>query len=330
MSDRQQQGVCVIIAAYNGERTIARAVASALREPEVREVVVVDDASTDATSARAAGADDGSGRLAILRHDRNRGPSAARNFALRSSSADLVAVLDADDFVVPGRFARLLATPDWDMIADNIAFLPESRAAEFAFAELRDFPANGRLLELPAFVTGNIPRRGVMRGELGFLKPLMRRDFLVRNRLGYDEALRLGEDFILYCQALAAGARFRLIDQCGYVAVERTHSLSGRHRTADLAALAASHERLLGLPGLPPGDRALVERHLDHVRRKLHHRDFLDRKHSSGLRRALTDYAGRPAALWRIAQDVFRDKLRGRNDIGGVGEPEGALRYLFG
>jgi succinoglycan biosynthesis protein ExoU len=329
MPDRQQ-GVCVIVAAYNGERTIGRAVASALREPEVREVVVVDDASTDATSARAAGADDGSGRLAILRHDRNRGPAAARNLALRSSSADLVAVLDADDFVVPGRFARLLAMSDWDMIADNIAFLPESRAAEFAFTELRDFPANGRLMELDTFVAGNIPRHGVMRGELGFLKPLMRRDFLVRNGLDYDEGLRLGEDFILYCQALAAGARFRLTDQCGYVAVERMHSLSGRHRTADLAALAGAHERLLGLAGLPADDRALVERHLGHVRRKLHHRDFLDRKHSSGLPRAVTDYAGRPATLWRIAQDVARDKLRRRRGYDGAGEPEGALRYLFG
>ncbi|MBO9378348.1 glycosyltransferase [Sphingomonas histidinilytica] len=324
-----QPGVCVVIAAYNGERTIGRAVASALREAEVREVVVVDDASTDATAARAVRADDGSGRLAILRHDRNRGPSAARNAALRASSAELIAVLDADDFIVPGRFARLLAMSDWDMIADNIAFLPERRAAEFAFAELRDFPANARLMALDAFVAGNIPQPGVRRGELGFLKPVMRRAFLERNRLTYDEGLRLGEDFILYCQALAAGARFRLTDQCGYVAVERAHSLSGRHRTADLAALAKAHERLLDLPGLPAADRALVERHLDHVRRKLHHRDFLDRKHNGGLSRAVGDYLARPATLWRIAQDVVRDKLRGRN-VGTVREPEAALRYLFG
>ncbi|ABQ70863.1 glycosyl transferase, family 2 [Rhizorhabdus wittichii RW1] len=324
-----QPGVCVVIAAYDGERTIARAVASALREAEVREVVVVDDASTDATAARAAQADDGSGRLAILRHDRNRGPSAARNHALRSSSAELVAVLDADDFIVPGRFARLLAMPDWDMIADNIAFLPERRAVEFAFAELRDFPADARLMALDAFVAGNIPRPGVRRGELGFLKPVMRRDFLERNRLAYDEGLRLGEDFILYCRALAAGARFRLTDQCGYVAVERAHSLSGRHRTVDLAALAQAHEHLLGLSGLPAADRALVERHLDHVRRKLHHRDFLDRKHSDGLLRAVGGYAARPATLWRIAQDVARDKL-GRRAGDAVREPEPALRYLFG
>lgn len=327
LSERRS-GVCVIIAAFNGERTIARAVSSALREAEVREVVVVDDASTDATSARAMRADDGSGRLAILRQDRNQGPSAARNAALRSSSSDLVAVLDADDFIVPGRFARLLEMRDWDMIADNIAFLPEQRAAEFAFAELRDFPADGRLLALDDFIAGNIPQPGVRRGELGFLKPVMRRDFLERNRLAYDEGLRLGEDFILYCQALAAGARFRLTDQCGYVAVERALSLSGLHRTSDLAALAKAHERLLRHPGIPAADRVLLEQHLGHVCRKLHHRDFLDRKHSDGLLRAVGRYAARPATLWRIAQDVARDKLR-RHTTGAVREPEAALRYLF-
>jgi len=318
-------GVCVIVAAYNGERTIGRAIASALREPEVREVIVVDDASSDGTAAHAAAADDGSGRLVILRHDRNRGPSAARNYALRSSSANLVAILDADDFFVPGRFARLLAVPDWDMIADNIAFLPESRVDDFAFDDLRAFPGKGRALDLAGFVEGNIPAPGIMRGELGFLKPVIRRNYLREKGLDYDEALRLGEDFILYCEALAAGARFRLTDACGYVAVERANSLSGRHSTGDLAALAAAHDRLVAAPGLAGGERALLERHLQHVRRKLHHRDFLDRKHRNGLARAVADYAGQPGALLRIAGDVARDKL-GRRP---VPEPVTPLRYLF-
>lgn len=321
--------VCVIIAAYNGERTIGRALASALREPEVREVIVVDDASGDRTTARAMAADDGSGRLTILRHARNLGPSAARNYALRSSSAGLVAILDADDFIVPGRFARLLALPDWDMIADNIAFLPESRMDGFGFGDLRHFPGTGRVLDLAGFVEGNIPAPGIMRGELGFLKPVMRRTFLEQRGIAYDEGLRLGEDFILYCEALVAGARFRLTDACGYVAVERAHSLSGRHRTADLAALAAAHGRLIERSGLPDGDRKVVERHLGHVRRKLHHRDFLDRKHSLGLARALGAYAARPGVLMRIAQDVARDKLRQRRTAVPIGEPVAPLRYLF-
>lgn len=322
------QTVCVIIAAYNGERTIARAVASALREPEVCEVVVVDDASSDDTTARAAEADDGSGRLISLRHEANRGPSAARNFALRSSRAELVAVLDADDFIVPGRFSRLLAIPDWDMIADNIAFVPEPAVPGFAFSQLREFPSDSRLMSLADFIDGNIPRPNISRGELGFLKPVIRRDLLAAAALDYDETLRLGEDFVLYCQALAAGARFRLVQQCGYVAVERAHSLSGLHRTADLAALAAAHEKLLQLRGISAADRRILLRHRSHVLRKLGHRDFLDRKHAAGLPHALWRYAARPKMLFRIACDIARDKLFRRRERA----PESGQipRYLFG
>uniref|UniRef100_UPI00313BE9EB glycosyltransferase n=1 Tax=Methylobacterium fujisawaense TaxID=107400 RepID=UPI00313BE9EB len=47
--------VCVIIAARDAADTIATAIASALRQPEVAEVIVVDDASADRTGAAAAG-----------------------------------------------------------------------------------------------------------------------------------------------------------------------------------------------------------------------------------------------------------------------------------
>lgn len=322
------QTVCVIIAAYNGERTIARAVASALREPEVCEVVVVDDASLDGTSLCAASADDGSGRLKILRHEVNRGPSAARNLALRSSRGGLVAILDADDFIVPGRFARLLAVSGWDVIADNIAFVPEPAVPGFAFHQLRDFASGDHRMSLADFIGGNIPRADVPRGELGFLKPVIRREMLDRARIVYDETLRLGEDFILYCRILAAGGCFRLVGQCGYVAVERPHSLSGRHRTADLAALAAAHEGLLRDPALSGAERRLLLQHRDHVLRKLGHRDFLDRKHEGGLAHALRGYAARPKMLFGIACDIARDKLSRRPMR--TPESEQIPRYLFG
>src|SRR5262245_48322064 len=99
--------VCVIIAARNASATIARAVRSALRERQVAEVVVVDDGSTDATADAAYDADDGSGRLKLLVLSKNRGPAAARNHAIARSSAPLIAVLDADDFFLPGRFDAL-------------------------------------------------------------------------------------------------------------------------------------------------------------------------------------------------------------------------------
>ena len=177
--------VCVIIAAKNAGGTIAVAIASALREPEVAEVVVVDDGSTDDTAEIARSADDGSGRLKVMRLDVNRGPSFARNAAIAGSKAPFISILDADDFFLEGRFRNLFASADWDFAAD-----PE-------------------FLDFERFVEGNISRRRVQRGELGFLKPVISRTFLDRHRLRYDESLRLGEDYELYARAVAHGARFR-------------------------------------------------------------------------------------------------------------------------
>ena len=73
------ESICVCIAAYNAESTIARAISSALGEPNVSEVIVVDDASTDLTAARARQCDDGTGRLSVIVREMNGGPAAARN-----------------------------------------------------------------------------------------------------------------------------------------------------------------------------------------------------------------------------------------------------------
>ena len=101
-----------------------------------------------------------------------------------------------------------MSQKDWDFIADNIAFVDEEKA-EDAHLRLESFPAAPRTLNLDEFIEGNISRRGVRRGEIGFLKPLMRRDFLDAHQLRYQESLRLGEDYDLYARALTKGLATR-------------------------------------------------------------------------------------------------------------------------
>jgi len=301
--------ICVIVAAMNAQGTVARAVASALAEPEVAEVVVIDDASSDATAEHARRADDGSGRLAVIRAPRNLGPAAARNLALARSKAPLVAVLDADDAILPGRFAAL-ADPggDWDMSADNMMFVPEGRAAEFA--GLTAFATGGvaERMSFARFVAANISQPGRPRGELGFLKPVIRRAFLQSHGLIYDERLRLGEDFDLYARMLLAGARFRLVAACGYLAIERADSLSAKHAAADLAALVGADDRMLA-GVLKPAERAVLTLHRTQTAQRWHHRHFLDAKQRSGLVRALIENRGQPRLLLDAARGVARDKL---------------------
>lgn len=329
MTDNAQ--VCVIIAARNAAGTIGRAVASALAESETAEVVVVDDASGDRTMTAAAAADDGSGRLDIIRFEENRGPSAARNHAIAVSRAPLIAILDADDFFFPGRFRQLLAVPDWDLIADNIAFVEEERAAR-AEESRQHFEPHPRSLTLEDFVAGNITQRGRERAEIGFLKPVMRRDFLERHGLGYKNGMRLGEDYDLYLRALACGARYTIIDSCGYGAVVRADSLSGRHRTQDLKALADADEAVLAEFDLSGEATRLVRRHQRQIQDRYALRRFLDVKRERGPLAAAGYALGHPGAVPAIVFGIVRDKVEGlrRRDLATApSEGQDGLRYLL-
>jgi succinoglycan biosynthesis protein ExoU len=324
--------VCVIIAAKDAADTIGRAISSALREPEVAEVVVVDDGSTDATAEAAAAADDGTGRFSLISLDANQGPACARNHAIQRSTAPLIAILDADDFFLPGRFARLLQTDDWDFIADNIVFI-DARRASRTDPQVAEFAADPRFLDFCGFVEGNISRRGKQRGEIGFLKPVMRRAFLDRHGLRYREELRLGEDYDFYARALAMGARYKIVHGCGYGAVVRPYSLSGRHRTVDLKRLCEADQAILAMPGISEEAAVALRRHERHIRARYELRHFLDVKADFGLIAAAVNAVTRPAALPAIIGGIAMDKLdafrqRRAAVAGFAAAPEG-FRYLL-
>lgn len=300
----RDEKVCVIIAAKNAQETIGRAVRSALAQAEVAEVVVVDDGSDDRTMAAAAAANDASGRLEILAFTQNRGPSAARNRAIAVSTSPLIAILDADDVFFPGRFRRMLACPDWDFIADNIAFMAEAEPLRLPAR----FAPRPRRLDLQTFVVGNLSRRGAPRGELGFLKPVMRRAFLDAHALRYREDMRLGEDYELYVRALLNGARYTVIESCGYGAMVRENSLSGRHRTQDLEALYAAERTILATSRIPPEAAGVMRRHCRQIGNRHVLRRFLDTKREGGAGAALAYALGHPAAVPAIAGGILRDK----------------------
>lgn len=301
------QSICVVIAAKDASSTIERSVRSALAEPEVTEVVVVDDGSSDATGAAAMAAEDGTNRLRVERFDVNRGPAAARNHAIAVSSAPLLAVLDADDFFLPGRFTTLLALPGWDFVADNIVFIDESRA-DMPDLTVTEFLPASRLIDLEGFIEGNISKRGHSRGEAGFLKPVMRRDFLVENALHYNEDLRLGEDYDLYVRALAKGARYRVSHACGYGAVVRQNSLSGRHDTRDLKRLFEADRAILRSGSLPADAARLIRTHERHIRARYELRHFLDLKNHEGPGVAIRYVLSNPAAMPAIVGGIVADK----------------------
>lgn len=99
----------VVVPVYNEATTIGKVLGVVLARPEVTELVVVDDASSDGTWEELQRlATENLDRVRVLRHERNIGKGAALKTGFTAATGDVVLVQDADLEYDPGDFPRLL------------------------------------------------------------------------------------------------------------------------------------------------------------------------------------------------------------------------------
>ena len=93
---------------YNAALFLDRAIQSALDQPQVVELIAIDDASTDGSERILSVWAEKSDRViylpAISKEPQR--AAAARNRGLAVATAPFIAFLDADDYYLPGRFTR--------------------------------------------------------------------------------------------------------------------------------------------------------------------------------------------------------------------------------
>jgi glycosyltransferase involved in cell wall biosynthesis len=95
--------VSVIITTYNQARYIGATIQSAIDQDFLdREIIVVDDGSTDDTPARVAAF----GHRVISLRQRNQGVAGSRNTGIRQARGELLAFLDGDDLWEPRKLSR--------------------------------------------------------------------------------------------------------------------------------------------------------------------------------------------------------------------------------
>lgn len=199
--------VSVVIPAYNREASIGAAASSVLRQTHGDlEVIIVDDCSSDGTYARALAIDDP--RIRVLRHDSNRGVSAARNTGLRAAAGRYVAFQDSDDEWLPTKLEK------------QLALLNEDHAAIAAYCGMiiiHDSEAGSRT------VTSYVPRRDLTCVDGHIRAALLQTSFISTQTLivrrtaleqsgGFDETLNALVDWDLVLRLSAMGP-IRLVDE---------------------------------------------------------------------------------------------------------------------
>jgi glycosyltransferase involved in cell wall biosynthesis len=209
----------VIIPVYNNESSIALAVESALASAAVRDVIVVDDGSSDGTAAVVRAMP--SSRVTLL-SQANSGPASARNAGAFATDADRLIFLDADDVLTK------TATEVFDALRDSQLV----RAAA-----IQVFPSGSEELRLPELDERPFPRGLSLAGSFAMSTELFRR------LGGYDAQLGFAENTELLLRAGLA------LDGWGNVAFAtqptvRVRFEPGRNSTHYLHRRLASIERV--------------------------------------------------------------------------------------
>lgn len=218
--------VSVIIPAYNTEQYIAKAITSALGQTLTNiEVIVIDDCSTDNTVAVVESF--GDPRLKLLQNPTNLGAGGARNKALKVARGKWIAVLDSDDWYAPQRLELLVSIAEQknaDLVADDSYLIEDGVSTPWSTIISQSGQKLTTITQFDAaeFVMSDIEGKPGL--QLGFTKPLFRREFLIANRIEY-QAIKVTQDFWFDMQCFLHGAKFFLVPEPYYFYRARPGSL---------------------------------------------------------------------------------------------------------
>jgi glycosyltransferase involved in cell wall biosynthesis len=193
--------VSVVLSVYNGAAYLRQAMESVAAQTLANfELIVVDNASTDATPAVLDAFHDA--RLVRLRNAQHLTLAASCNVGLAAARAELIARMDADDVALPARLERQAAAME-----ANPALVLLGSAVELIDAE-------GRPLRIRTPPLGDSEVRWHQLFWCGFTHPsvLLRRAALAQEDPGYDPRLATGEDYDLWVRLQRHGRVANLPD----------------------------------------------------------------------------------------------------------------------
>jgi len=217
--------VSVIIPTYNRAHLVGRAIRSVLNQTfQDFEIIVVDDGSTDNTEEVVKGFNDP--RIRYIRHEYNRGGSAARNTGIRAARGEYIAFLDSDDEWLPQKLERQVK-----------AFKDLDETTALVYTGLRFVDRKGALIrEQQPRLKGYVFRELLRRNAIGTASSvLLRRESLLSVGL-FNEALPSRQDLDLWVRI---ARRFKVFPIPEILTIHYVHE---QRITANLEAKIMGHK----------------------------------------------------------------------------------------
>lgn len=227
--------VTVLMSVYNGERFLAKAVESILRQTYADfEFLILNDGSTDSSRDILASYNDS--RLRLVENPRNLGLTRSLNRGLEMAMAPLVARQDADDISHPGRLEK------------QVAFMQEHPDVALVGTRHRMIGVHGNVLRdigiEPATTWAGIQWQIMFANPFVHTSVMFRRSIVWGELRGYDEQMSRRQDYELWSRLIAshraANLKECLVDRRSHVS-----AISAQYNQEDDDAFGAIVNRNL-------------------------------------------------------------------------------------
>jgi len=194
--------ISVIIPVYNAAAFLEKAVNSALQFSEVKEILLIEDCSSDNSLKLCEKLVAENSRLKLIQHSDkgNHGAAASRNLGLEKVSEEYIAFLDADDYYLPNRFEAEKELFKKEEIEGVFGAIETEFLSEKGKKEFQEKFKNVELTTLKKPCEGKEIFRGLIGldatiGTFFHLNGLtVRRKSLEKNNLKFNEKLRVHQD----------------------------------------------------------------------------------------------------------------------------------------
>jgi len=250
--------ISVVIPVYNGEQYVKPCLDMMMSQSYKNlEIIVVDDGSTDNSASMAEGY-----AVTLIRHEKNRGLSAARNTGIDAAKGKFIHFMDVDD-AINSNYYKALAEAIVETGSDIACggMINEKKSYKTWLFKKRE-----------VFTATNDKLKATFVGKWGYVwRYLFRLDFLKQHNLRFEEG-RFIEDLMFSLPSVFYAEKVVVVPGAEYLYYQRENSIMTKkdevhrkkrredHNHAKAYRKTFAQQHNIKIPGLDTGRTAYVLR----------------------------------------------------------------------